>query len=93
MRDYELTLIVDPDLTSEKQKKLQEKIKKVITDLKGEVKKVAEWGKKELTYPIKKKDVGYYFLWNLKLSSKAASKLESKLKLEEGLMRYLLVRR
>jgi small subunit ribosomal protein S6 len=93
MRDYELTLIVDPDLTSEKQKKLQEKIKKIIADLKGEVKKTTEWGKKELAYPIKKKDMGYYFLWNIKLPSSAAFALESKLKLEEGLMRYLLVRR
>lgn len=88
-----MTLIVDPDLTSEKQKKLQEKIKKVITDLKGEVKKITEWGKRELAYPIKRKDMGYYFLWNFKLPSKAIAELESKLKLEEGLMRYLLVRR
>lgn len=93
MREYELVLVVDPDLTSEKQKKQLEKIKKIIADLKGEVQKTVEWGKKELTYPIKKKNLGYYFLWELNLPEKIYGEFDKKLKLEEGVIRYLLVRR
>lgn len=93
MRDYELTLVIDPDLTSENQKKLITKIKKLITDFKGKVGKTDEWGRKELAYPIKKKTLGYYFLLETKLPEKAPAKIDKKLKLEEGIIRYLLIRR
>lgn len=93
MRTYELTLIVDPDLTSENQKKLLAKIKKLIEELEGKVEKTNEWGKKEFTYPIKKKNLGYYFFWELILPSGAVSELDGKLKLEEEIIRYLLVRK
>jgi len=92
MRSYELTLVVDPDLASEKQKRQLEKIKKIITSLKGEVKRTNEWGKKELAYPIKKKNLGHYFLWEIKLPEKSLNELSSKIKMEEGIMRYLLVK-
>lgn len=92
MRDYELTLVIDPDLTSEKQKKLITKIKKIITDLKGKVGKTDEWGRKELAYPIKKKTLGYYFLLETKLSEKEPIEIEKKLRLEEGIIRHLLVK-
>jgi len=92
MRDYELTLVIDPDLTSENQKKLVTKTKKIITDLKGKVGKTDEWGRKELAYPIMKKTLGYYFFLETKLPQKALAEIEKKLKLEEGIIRYLLVR-
>lgn len=92
MRDYELTLVIDPDLTSENQKKLVTKTKKIITDLKGKVGKTDEWGRKELTYPIKKKTLGYYFFYETELPQKAPAEIEKKLKLEEGIIRYLLVK-
>jgi len=93
MRIYELTLVVDPDLTSEKQKDQLAKIKKIITLLKGAVKKTTEWGKRELAYPIKKKNMGYYFLWEIELPEKNLGEFYRKIKLEEGIMRYLLVKK
>jgi small subunit ribosomal protein S6 len=93
MRDYELTLVLDPDLTSENQKKLTEKIKKTIEELKGKVEKFDEWGRKELAYPIKKKKMGFYLLWEIKLPEKAPPELNKKLKLEEEVIRFLLVKK
>lgn len=93
MKDYELTLVIDPDLTSANQKKLITKIKKIITDLKGKVEKTNEWGRKELAYPIKKKSVGYYFLLEIKLPEKLPAEVDKKLRLEEGVIRYLLVKK
>lgn len=93
MKDYELVLVIDPDLAGADQKKLVSKIKKIIEELKGKVGKTDEWGKKELAYPIKKKNLGYYFLLEVKLPSTAPAEIENKLKLEERLMRYLLVKK
>lgn len=55
--------------------------------------KTDEWGKKELIYPIKKKNLGYYFLLELKLPPNGPGEIESKLKLEERIIRYLLVKK
>ncbi|MHA1543675.1 MAG: 30S ribosomal protein S6 [Alphaproteobacteria bacterium] len=92
MRDYELTLVIDPDLTSENRKKLITKIKKLVTDLKGKLSGSEDWGEKKLAYPIKKKELGYYFWLAIKLPAEAPAQLEKKLKLEEGVIRYLLVK-
>ena len=91
MRNYELTLIIDPELSTEDQKKLITKIKKLVTDLKGKIGKVNEWGKKEFNYPIKKKNMGYYFCLEIGLPVKAVTDLDKKLRLEEAIYRFLLV--
>lgn len=83
MRDYELVLVIDSNLTALKQKSLRLKIKKIIISLKGKVKKEEEWGKKEK---------GSYFFLQIGLLSNSLTELEKKLKLEEGLWRYLLVK-
>jgi small subunit ribosomal protein S6 len=92
MRDYELVLVVSPVLSSEKQKDQLEKIKKTIAGLKGEVKKTEEWGKKQLAYPIRKNEMGYYFLWEIQLPEKSLEELNQKLRIEESLLRYLIVK-
>lgn len=93
MRDYELALVIDPDLTSENQKKLITKIKKTIEDFKGKVEKENSWGEKELVCPLKKKTRGFYFLLSIKLPEQAPAEFEKKLRFEDQLLRYLLVRK
>ena len=93
MKDYELTLVFDPDLSSADQKKLIEKIKKTIEENKGKVEKEEEWGKKELAYPINKKKNGTYLYLTLKVSPEGLPKIDKKLKIEEGVMRFLIIRK
>jgi len=93
MFDYELTLILDGELSSEDQKKLTEKIKKIIEDVKGKVEKTNDWGKRELAYPIKKKKMGIYFLWEIKVAPQDLDKIDKKIKIEEGVLRYLILRK
>ncbi|MBU3956809.1 30S ribosomal protein S6 [Patescibacteria group bacterium] len=93
MRDYELVLVIDPDLAEGDQKKEIAKVKKIIEDLKGKVEKTDEWGKRELVYPIKKKNLGYYFLLAIKLPVKTPVEVDNKLKLEEKIIRHLLVKK
>jgi small subunit ribosomal protein S6 len=93
MRDYELVLVIDPEISGVDQKKLITKIKKIIEELKGKVEKTEEWGKKKFAYPMKKKSLGYYFLWMVKLPPEGPSEMEKQLKLEEKLIRYLLVKK
>lgn len=91
MKDYELVFVLNPDFGSGEQKKLTVRLSKVIVDLQGKVEKKNEWGKKKLAYPISKKTEGSYFLWELKLLPESLVEIEKRIKLEEGVIRYLLV--
>jgi small subunit ribosomal protein S6 len=93
MEKYELTLVLDADLNSENQKKLIAKIKKTIEENKGKIKSEEEWGKKELAYPINKKKNGFYLLLNLESSKEDLPKIDKKLKMEEGVLRFLILRK
>ncbi|TSC53204.1 MAG: small subunit ribosomal protein S6 [Microgenomates group bacterium LiPW_16] len=93
MRSYELTLILNAGLDKSSQEKVLTKIKKIIDDSGGKMGKVEEWGKRQLSYPIKKQKEGVYLLLTLELEGKEAKKIEEKLKLEESVLRHLLIRK
>jgi len=93
MNRYELTLILEGKASVAKKKKLIDKIEKIIKELRGKIVGHEDWGEKEFRYPIKKKDTGIYLFFELELESKAAKDLLPKLKLEEEILRYLLVRK
>lgn len=93
MRDYELVLVIDSEVSGEDRKKQLTKVKKIVEDLKGKVKKTDEWGEKKLAYPINKKNMGYYFLLTIQLPLEVPPQIDSKLKLEENIIRYLLVKK
>ncbi len=92
MRNYELTILLDGKATAAKKKRVVDKIKKIITTLKGKVGKLEDWGEKELAYKIKKSTTGIFLHFPLKLNSAAAKAINGKLRLEEEILRYLLVR-
>jgi small subunit ribosomal protein S6 len=50
------------------------------------------WGKKELTYPIEKFTDGYYVQYNFELTPEATNKVSSKLRLEEKIIRFLIMK-
>jgi small subunit ribosomal protein S6 len=93
MNKYELTIVLDGKATAAKKKAAVEKIQKIITTFKGKVEKVDDWGKKELAYKIGKSDSGVFLLFSLELSGEGAKALPNKLKLEEEIIRYLLVKK
>lgn len=93
MRGYELVLILNTSLAKDEQEKILVKIKKIIEDIDGKVGETNEWGKRGLTYPVKKQKEGIYFLLTLELPGKEAKGVEEKLKLEEAVLRHLLVRK
>lgn len=93
MRDYELVLIISPDLDLDGQKKVLAKIKKEIEEVKGKVVKETEWGKKELAYPIAKKTSGRFLLLEVSLPEGEIKDLDPKFRNQEGILRHLLVRK
>ena len=93
MRNYELTIVMAGKATPVKKKSLIEKIGKFVKSEKGKIEKSDDWGKLELSSPIGENETGIYLHFQLKLEPSEARDLDSKLNLEEGILRYLLVRK
>lgn len=91
--NYELALILAAKLTEEKQKKILDEVKKYITDVAGKVADAKLFGKKALAYSIKKETEGFYYILIFSQQGKESAQLLNKLKLNEGVLRYLLIRR
>ena len=49
------------------------------------------WGKRTLSYPIRKKDTGYYVVANFNAEPAALPEFERAIKLDEGVIRHLVV--
>ena len=92
MRDYELTLVVRPDVEDTGLAALLEKIKGLITTAGGQGIQVEPWGRRHLAYPIKKITEAQYFLIRAQLPAQALRELERNLRLTEEILRFLLVR-
>ena len=88
-----MTLILDAKLTAEKKKDAIAKIKKLLEVAEGKVEKTDEWGKKTFVYPIKKFEEGDYHFWEVSLPESAPAEIDKKMRLENEVLRYLLVRK
>lgn len=90
MRDYEVVFIVNPDLDETAFKELTTRVSGWITDAGGTVSKVDFWGKRQLAYPIRKKNEGQYVLIESNMAPSFCAELERNLRLTEPVMRFLI---
>jgi small subunit ribosomal protein S6 len=58
---------------------------------KGTLTKVSHWGKRTMTFKIKKKDTGYYVVAEFEAAGDLLPEYERAVKLDEGVLRYLVV--
>ena len=93
MEKYELTLVLDGKTTPAKRKALMVTVEKIIEILKGKIGKIEEWGEKELAYKIAKSQSGYFIHYPLELEPSQVKALSLKLKMENDIIRHLLIRK
>ena len=88
MNLYEVIFAYRPDLTKEVIDEFNEKLKSFITDNKGEIELIENWGMKKLAYPVKKYyDADYYF-FKFKLAPSFAAAIKDMLRLNEKVIRF-----
>jgi small subunit ribosomal protein S6 len=90
MREYELTVILHPDLEIDLDK-ANGKIKQVIADNGGTIVKEDNWGKRRLSYPIRKENFGIYVYYELQLPAQVVKKINDTLNITDEVLRFLLV--
>ena len=91
MNNYELILILNPDLSS-KFDDFQSKFEKTLTDVKFKINKLENIGRRQLAYSIINHNKGHYAIFQIEGPSEAAIEIESKLKYDTSVIRHLLLK-
>ena len=92
MTSYELVFIVSPEVADDEVTNSVNKVSEMIGRLGGSVTEVSQWGKKKLTYPIKRFTEGNYVLARVELKPASIKELDSSLRMSDDVLRHLLVR-
>jgi small subunit ribosomal protein S6 len=92
MRPYELGFILHPQVEQPDVTQAVDRVSQYVTATGGEVTSVDVWGRRALAYPIRKQQEGTYVFCNAQLQPQAIQDLERNLKLDEEVLRYLVLR-
>ena len=90
MKEYELTVLIHPDLEADLEKSLT-KVRDIIKGAGGTVIKEDNWGKKKLAYRIGREDFAVYVYFDVELPADAPLKISNTLNITDEVLRYLLV--
>lgn len=91
MKEYELTVLIHPDLETDLDAPLSV-VRKLVTDNGGKILKEDAWGKKRLAYKIKGQDFAVYHYMEVELPADAPLKISNTLNITDSVIRYLLVK-
>lgn len=91
MNEYELTVLIHPDLETNLDAAL-DKVRSLIATNGGEITKEDNWGKKKLAYQIRREDFAVYVCFEAKLPPAAPFKISNTLNITDEVLRYLLVK-
>ena len=92
MYNYEIALIIRPEVEEEGQAALIERLGELLTSEGGEVADVETWGRRRLAYPIRKIQEGFYYFIHGQFSASVLPELERTIKLNEDVLRHMVIR-
>ena len=92
MHQYELMVILDPEIDERTVAPSLDKFLNVIRNDGGTIEKVDIWGRRRLAYEINKKAEGIYAVVDFTANSDATVELDRQLKLSEAVMRTKVLR-
>ena len=92
MRNYEVMYILDPGLPDEEINALKERFTELAKSRGAEIEKVSPGEKRRLAYSIRGHREGVYVLMELRAQPEATQELGRQLRLNEAVLRHLVVR-
>ena len=88
---YELGVIIDPEVDPESETAALERLQAIITDAGGTLVEQNAWGRRQLAYPIRKKNFGVYHFWKFEVGGEIIDKLIFELRTNDAVMRSLVL--
>jgi small subunit ribosomal protein S6 len=92
MRQYEMMIILDPEVDERTVAPSLDKLLQVVRQDGGSVEKVDIWGKRRLAYEISKRSEGIYAVVSMTTTPALAQELDRQLGLNEAILRTKLMR-
>lgn len=95
MREYEVMLVINPNLEEEARNQLLERVSGWLTHGEGEEAKpkLQHWGMRHLAYPINNNAEGYYALYEATLDPRRVGQLERDMLYVNDILRHMVVRK
>ena len=92
MTDYEILLMLDPELPDERQNEIVARVREQV-EKNGRWDSHEPWGRRRLAYEIDHKPEGVYHLLTFATEPETLDEVSRVLKITDGVMRHLAVRR
>ena len=92
LRDYEMVMILRPEVNEEEVTAIVDRVKSFITDRGGEINTEELWGLRRMAYPIEKFTEGFYILTKFALNSSEVVELNGSLNTSEDVIRHLVMK-
>ena len=92
MCEYELTVVINPEVGEEDLPATLEKVNQFITQKGGSIIEVNQWGRRRLAYPINHLMEGNYVLTQFRLEPRFVTGLKENLRSLDQILRYLIIK-
>ena len=92
MREYETTVIVQPEISDEGTEAILSKMDGVLKDTGSTRLMCTDLGKRKLAYEVRKFQKGHYYVLSFLDDGKVVSELERNLRIEESVLRFMTVK-
>ena len=93
MKAYELLFFVAPSIDDESRAGVMKRIETTITDAKGQIDNVDEWGKRKLAYEINGLTDADYTLIDFHADPQSIAELDRVLRINDAVIRHMVVAR
>ena len=93
MTEYEILLLLDPELSDEKQTEIVGRVSTLVEQGGGTFERHDPWGQRKLAYPIDKKEDGNYHLLTFSANAETLDEIGRVLKIDDDVMRHMATRR
>ena len=93
MTEYEILLLLDPDLTEDRQNEIVSRIRENVERGGGSWDGHDVWGRRKLAYEIDHKGEGFYHLLLFAVGAEMLDEIARVLRITDGVLRHIAVRR
>jgi small subunit ribosomal protein S6 len=91
--EYEILLLLDPDLAEDKQAEVVQRTRTLIEQGGGTFERQDIWGRRRLAYEIDHKEEGVYHLLSFTATAETLDEISRVLRIDDGVMRHMATRR
>ena len=92
MNKYELTVVVSAKIEDDERAATLDKVKAYVERFGGKITNIEEAGKKKLAYEIQKMSEAFYYFVQFDAESTAPAEIESRIRIMDNVLRFLIVR-